>query len=118
MSNNVSWNLQLSVRDGQSENASALMKEMIESTRAESGCKHYEWFISPDGNTYHTNERFEDSDATMTHLGNFGAKFAERFLGCFEPTALFVYGAPSDAVKSVLDGFGAQYLGALGGFSR
>lgn len=118
MSNVVSWNLQLAVRDGQLENARELMKEMVESTRAESGCKSYEWFISPDNSTVHINEHYEDSDATLTHLGNFGANFAERFMGCFQPTGFYVYGKPNDAVKSVVDGFGAKYLGMLGGFSR
>ena len=118
MSNVVSWNLQLAVRDGQLENARELMKEMVESTRTESGCKNYEWFISADSSTVHINESYSDSDATLAHLGNFGANFVERFMGCFQPTAFYVYGEPSDAVKSVVDGFGAQYLGTLGGFRR
>jgi hypothetical protein len=54
----------------------------------------------------------------MVHLGTFGAKFVERFLECFEPTGLHVYGEPSDDVQAVLDNFGAVYLGTFGGFSR
>ena len=118
MSSTVSWNLQLAVRDGQLENVRTLMNEMVESTRAESGCTGYQWFISSDGTTCHLNESYVDSDATLAHLGSFGANFAERFMGCFQPTAFHVYGEPSDAVKSVLDGFGAKYFGALGGFRR
>ncbi len=66
----------------------------------------------------HIYERYADSDAALVHLGNFGAKFAERFLECFEPTSLFVYGEPSDEARAALDGLGAVYLGTVGGFSR
>ena len=52
------------------------------------------------------------------HLTNFGANFAERFLACLEPTSLTVYGDPTDDAREALDGFGASYLGTLGGFHR
>jgi hypothetical protein len=66
----------------------------------------------------HVHERYADSAAALVHLGNFGAKFAERFLQCFEPTDLYVYGEPSDEVRATLDGFGATYLETFGGFIR
>ena len=118
MSDTVSWNLQLSVREGRLNDARDLMAEMVESTRSEAGTLGYECFLSGDGTACHFLERFADSDAAMLHLGNFGAKFTERFLQCFEPTALYVYGEPSDEVRAALDGFGATYLGTFGGFSR
>ncbi len=118
MASTVSWNLQLSVRDGQLDDARGLMAEMVEATGQEAGTQGYEWFISADNSTVHICERYADSAAALEHLGNFGANFVERFLGCFEPTALYVYGEPSDEARAVLDGFGAVYLGTLGGFSR
>ena len=118
MSDTVSWNLQMSVRDGQLGDARELMPEMVESTRGEPGTLGYEWFLGADGTVCHVHERYADSDAAMVHLGNFGDKFAERFLQCFEPTALYVYGEPSDEVRAGLDGLGAVYLGTFGGFSR
>lgn len=118
MSTTVSWNLQMSVRDGCLNDARNLMTEMVAATEQEPGTHGYEWFLSEDGKTCHTNERFADSAAVMVHLGNFGSKFAERFLACFEPTSISVYGDPSAEARAALDGFGATYLGWLGGFNR
>jgi quinol monooxygenase YgiN len=106
------------VRDGRLDEARELMNEMVTATLQESGTRGYEWFLSEDGGNCHINERYADSDAVMAHLGNFGEKFAERFLACFEPTAFSVYGEPSDEARAALDGFGATYLAPLGGFSR
>ena len=94
------------------------MAEMVESTRQEAGTLGYEWFLGEEGATCHIHERYTDSDAVMAHLGNFGANFAERFLQCFEPTGLAVYGEPSSEARAALDGFGAVYLGTFGGFVR
>jgi hypothetical protein len=94
----ISWNLQMSVRDGRLNDARELMSEMVAGTREEPGTQGYEWFLR--------------------HLGNFGSKFAERFLECFEPTSLSVYGEPSAEARAALDGLGAAYLGWLGGFVR
>lgn len=116
MSNTISWNLQLSVQAGRLDDARALMNEMVAATKEESGALGYEWFVSEDGSACHINERYVDSDAVLAHLGNFGAQFAERFLACFEPTGLSVYGAPNAEARAALDGFGAAYLGDFGGF--
>ena len=118
MSDIVSWNVHMSVREGRLSDARELMPEMVESTRGEVGTLVYEWFLAVGGTVCHLNERYADSDAAMVHLGNFGTKFAERFLECFEPTGLYVYGEPSDEVRAVLDGFGAVYLRTFSGFSR
>lgn len=118
MSNDVSWNLQLSVRPGRLDDARALIAEMVEATRDEAGTVGYEWFMSEDGSACHINERYVDSDAVLAHLANFGGRFVDRFMGCFEPIALSIYGDPSAEAREVLDGFGASYLASAGGFRR
>lgn len=118
MSKGVSWNLQMSVREGHEGEVEGLMNEMVASTREEEGTVLFEWFLSDDGRTCHINEGYTDSGAVLIHLGNFGSKFADRFLGCFAPTSLSVYGEPTDEARAALDGFGAAYLGFLGGFRR
>ena len=118
MADTISWNLQLNVKEGRLDDLKVLIGEMVASTREEPGSIGYEWFLSADGSVCHINERYADSNAVMEHLGNFGAKFAERFLACLEPTGFSVYGDPSDEARAALDGFGAAYLGPVGGFSR
>jgi len=118
MSAVISLDLQLSVRDGQLEPFRALMHEMVASTRTEPGALIYEWFLSADDTVCHIHERYTDSDVTLQHLTGFGAKFAERFMACVQPTAAFVSGDPSAELREVLDSFGAVYLGWFGGFSR
>lgn len=118
MADAISWSLHLSVREGCLDDFKSLVPEMVESTRGEEGALIYEWFLSPDEKTCHIYERYADSAAALTHLGIFGARFAERFLACLEPTGFFVYGDPSPEVREVLDGFGAAYLGQFSGFGR
>ena len=119
MPETISWNLRLSVRDGKRDEVRTLMREMVASTRQdEPGAETYEWFISEDGSTCHIYERYADSEAVMAHLHNFGTKYAERFLGCLEPTDFAVYGDPSAEARAALDGFGASYYERLDGFKR
>lgn len=118
MGSAVSYVLQFSVRDGKSADGKALMNEMVKTAQAESGTTDYDWYISDDGASIHVYERFADSGAALTHLSGFGANFAERFMTCFEPTGLNVYGKPSTEVREILTGFGGKFLGPLGGFQR
>lgn len=104
MPRTISWNLQMSVRDGRLNDARDLMAEMVASTREEPGTQGFEWFLSADGKSCHINERYADSEAAVVHLGNFGSKFADRFLACFEPTSLSVYGEPSAQARATLGG--------------
>lgn len=119
MSDTISWMLELNIKPGELDNMKALMKEMVEATRAnEPGALNYEWFISEDEKTCHIYERYANSAAVMTHLGNFGRNFAKRFVAVFEPTSQVVYGNPNDELRKVLAKAGAVFMGPLDGFSR
>lgn len=118
MSKSISLIAHLSVRDGRLNDARELMNEMVAATRQETGTQKYELFISEDGKTVHANEQFADSDAVMVHLGKFGSKFGDRFLSCFEPRSLSVYGEPSGEARAAFDDLGAAYLESFGGFTR
>jgi len=114
----VSWNLRLRLNPGQGDAMRVLMDDMIASTRQEPGCIDYGWFINEAEGVVHINETYTDSAAVMVHLGNFGSKFAERFMGVFSPEGFTVFGPASAEVKSALAAFTPTYMATLGGFRR
>ena len=119
MSDNISWNIQLTVNDGHLDDLKSLMAEMIDSTDTnESGTLQYEWFMSDDETTLHVNERYTNADAMMVHIGNFGAHFAERFMTYLTIQSFTIYGAATDDIKDALDPLGAAFFAKLGGFSK
>ena len=118
MTDNIFWNLELSIKSDL-DTLTTLMNDMVAGTKNdEPGALNYEWFISEDKKTCHIYERYQDSDVVMTHLGNFGEKYGERFLAALEPIRFQVYGEPSAEVVEALAGFGAVHLKPLGGFTR
>lgn len=119
MSEHVSWMFDLTVNAGKEAELQSLMAEMVAATQAdEPGALDYEWHFSEDGTRLHLFERYVDSEATMVHLGNFGAKFMARFMGCVTPAGMVVYGAPSDAVRKGLAGLRPVYMERSAGFRR
>ncbi len=54
----------------------------------------------------------------MTHIGTFGATYADRFFALLTPHAFLLYGAPDAAVREALAGFGAVQMSPAAGFSR
>jgi quinol monooxygenase YgiN len=119
MTNNIYWLLELTINDGQIDNLNILKNDMIEATQSdEPGTLNYEWHISDDSKQLHVYERYADSAATMTHIGNFGAKFADRFLAILSPTRMTVYGDPSTELREALAGFEPVFMQDTGGFAR
>jgi len=118
MSNNVSWNLRVSINDGMLEEFRALADEMIAATATEDGALCYEWYVSEDGSTCHIIERYADSAAMMVHLGNFGANYADRFMPMVQVTSFDIYGPANDEVRNALAGFGTVHYDSIGGFNR
>lgn len=119
MSEQVSWMLDLMVNAAKEAELRNLMAEMTTATESEEpGALDYEWHFSEDGTRLHLFERYADSDATMVHLGNFGAKYMQRFMGCLTPASMVVYGSPSDAVRGALAGLNPVYMERSAGFRR
>ena len=118
MSDVVSWDLRLTVKEGELENFRALMEEMVEHTKTEEGTLVYEGFVSDDGGAVHIYERYADSSAAMIHVGGFGEKFAERFFAAVDPAGFDVYGNSDAAVREALGGMGANFMTPFGGFAR
>lgn len=119
MSDMIEWVLEMNIIDGQSDRCQALVEEMVAATQAdEPGALHYEYYISADRSTCTVLERYADNAAIMAHLGNFGAKFADRFLAIFSPVRFTVYGPANDEVMTALAGFGATNHTMIAGFQR
>ncbi len=119
MSNHIFWILDTNIREGKLDELKTLMKEMVDSTRAnEPGTLNYEWTISEDNRKCTLYERYADSAAAMVHIGTFGKNFAGRFMGCLEPKKMVVHGSPSEDVKKALMGQGAVFMAPFGGFAR
>ncbi len=119
MADTIKWVLEVDIADGKMDELKTLMTDMSAATRAdEPGTLDYEWLTDAEGGRCHILERFKDSGAAMAHLGNFGAKFAERFMAILTPTRLSVYGPATDELRGAVAGIGAVHYGEIGGFHR
>ena len=119
MTGHVYWIFELEIKSGEYDNFEKLMNEMVMATQAdEPGALNYEWSVSEDKQTCHILERFESSDAALIHMGNFGSKFAARFMEVLAPKSMTVYGDPSEAVLKAVSRMGAVVMPSVGGFSR
>ena len=119
MENHVSWIIELDVKEGKSDAATALMEKMVEVAKAnEEGTLHYEWYFNDDKTTCHIYERYENSEAVLTHLKHLNEHFMDDFMAVYEPKSLNVYGDPSDDAREALDGLGANYFAFSDGFVR
>eukprot|EP00036_Acanthoecidae_sp_10tr_P010623 CAMPEP_0182915766 /NCGR_PEP_ID=MMETSP0105_2-20130417/529_1 /TAXON_ID=81532 ORGANISM="Acanthoeca-like sp., Strain 10tr" /NCGR_SAMPLE_ID=MMETSP0105_2 /ASSEMBLY_ACC=CAM_ASM_000205 /LENGTH=304 /DNA_ID=CAMNT_0025052655 /DNA_START=911 /DNA_END=1822 /DNA_ORIENTATION=+ len=113
----------MTVNDGKLDDLKALAAEMIAWVQEkEKGTLVYEWYF-PDGSeaSVVVIERYADSGAFLTHLGNFGPNFGERFMACITPVKIAIFGDASDDLRGALAGFGVADLTFhtnLGGFDR
>jgi quinol monooxygenase YgiN len=119
MEPNISWIFELTLTTGTAAQLKALMVELVEAAKnTEPGTLAYEWTLSADEKICHVHEKYEDSDAALTHLNTFTEKFAARLMELGDATGFTVYGTPSDELKEVLKGFNGEYMSPIGGFSR
>ncbi len=114
----VSWVVQCAVKDGELDAFKELMEEMVAGESEEPGTLNYEWFISDDGSTVHIYEKYADSAAAVSHVKTFGAKWADRFMGCVDVQRVTAYGNPDEAAQKAIASMGAKQLGTWGGFAR
>lgn len=117
MDSEIAWRVELAVRPGQIANFRALTGEMVAFTRREPGVLSYQRFVSDDGASVEVYERYANSAAALAHLHSFQKHFSARFVGMVERRRFTVFGNPSDALRAVLDGFGATYLRPFGDFA-
>ncbi|HSM72742.1 MAG TPA: antibiotic biosynthesis monooxygenase [Anaerolineales bacterium] len=119
MNDNVIVIGDMSIKSGEFENFKALVNEMVETTKAnEPNTMIYEFYINEDNKHCQTYERYVDSAALLTHIGNFGEKYAERLWAIAESKGFSVYGNLSDELFEITSRAGAVFLTPFGGFVR
>jgi quinol monooxygenase YgiN len=112
----ISWWVELIVRPGCLDVFEALTGEMVASTRAESGVLAYQRFISEDRQIVYVHECYENSDAAAAHLVKFAATFGERYGRLVTRNRFVVFGDPNEALRTLLDRYGATYHRPFGAF--
>jgi quinol monooxygenase YgiN len=117
MSDQIYWLLEADILPGQLANFESVARDLIASTQSEPGTLNYEWSLNADKTVGHIYERYENSQALITHVQGFG-RFAERFMQACRPTRFQVYGKVSEEAKAHLADLHPVYFSELGGFSR
>ncbi|WP_231701081.1 putative quinol monooxygenase [Aliiruegeria sabulilitoris] len=113
----VHWHITMTVNAGQADAVKPLLDRMVAATQAnEPGALVYDYM--GDGDQVHISERYADNAAAMTHMGNFGANFAEEFMQTFSITSVAVYGPAGDDLKEVLAPFSPIFMPQISGFAR
>src|SRR5215467_3482650 len=112
----ISWWVELVVQPGCLDEFETLTGEMVASTRAESGVLAYQRFISEDRKAVYVYECYKDSDAAVAHLVKFAATFGERYGSLVTRKRFVVLGDPNDALRTLLDRYGATYYQSFGAF--
>jgi quinol monooxygenase YgiN len=112
----IAWRVELAVKPGQLDDFEKLTGEMVASALNECGVLSYQRFVSENEAQVHVYERYSSSAAALAHLENFKTRFATRFEAMVTRRQFTVFGQPDQALKVVLDRFGAVYLRPFGDF--
>jgi hypothetical protein len=99
MCGEISWQVELTVKPGELDNFRALTREMVESTKRESGVLIYERFVSEDDKVVYVYERYADSAAAAAHLLAFGKMYRDPFMNMVDRRRFTVFGTATDALR-------------------
>ena len=114
----VQYIIELTIAEGkEAEFASKAAAYSAATKDAEPGTLGYNWYRAENGATCVLHERFETSEALLTHLGNVGPSLPE-LLAIAPITRFEVLGAVSDEARATLDTLGVAHFKHLAGFTR
>jgi quinol monooxygenase YgiN len=114
----VAWLFELEVAPENRKALEALVPEMVEETKkAEPGSRAYQVFMD-DGSAVCVYERYDDSEAALEHMKNFGEKFAGRFMALVKPVRFTLLGSPSAELLEVVGPIGALVHTPLSGYVK
>jgi quinol monooxygenase YgiN len=115
--NEIAWLFELEVAPEHREAFEAMLPEMIEATGSgEAGSRAYQFFAN--GTTVCAYERYDDSDAALEHMKNFGATFAQRFMTYGKPVRFTLLGNPSPELAEVVAPIGAVVHTVIAGYVK
>lgn len=117
-SQQVYWTYTGSIKPGRLDDFRQLVGEAVASTASEPGTLEYQYNLAPDKRTFDIVERYVDSNAVVTHVNGFKAKYGKRFVADTTGTRFAVYGPVNAEAKQVLTGFKPIYMSPIDGFVR
>lgn len=117
MRSQIYWILKCDVNAGMQAGLNAVATKFCERTAGEEGVVAYEWSLSEDGKRLHVYERYSNSDAALTHLGNVGPILDELF-ALVTPREIVCYGNASEAFRNAMKDFPMCYMKTFDGFHK
>ena len=120
MSDQIDFQIDLKVADGQLENFKGLVAEMISFIKTEEPeTLIYNWYISE---AYHKGtllERYKNNQAAIKHVNNFvSGKYVDRLMSICTFESIIILGDASDELKETLKVFTEDFRIHIGGFVR
>jgi quinol monooxygenase YgiN len=113
----IAWLFELELKPENRAAFEALVPEMVEETRkAEPGSRAYQIFVNE--GSVNVFERYDDSEAALEHMKNFGERFAGRFMALVTPVRFTLLGSPSPELLEVVGPIGAIVNTPLGGYVK
>jgi quinol monooxygenase YgiN len=113
----IAWLFELELKPENRAAFEVLVPEMVEETRkAEPGSRAYQIFVNE--GSVNVFERYDDSEAALEHMKNFGERFAGRFMALVTPVRFTLLGSPSPELLEVVGPIGAIVNTPLGGYVK
>lgn len=117
MRNDIYWLVDCKVKPGKLEDYQAAIRPLIEATRAEPGNHTYDYSISDDGTRIMIFERYDDSEAIVSHVTQVFSQYAEGFSAGVDIESFTVFAEHlSPEAKEILDAFGCTYMASFDGY--
>jgi quinol monooxygenase YgiN len=99
------------IQPGKSDAFRSIASKCIEAVRAnemDKGCSRYDWYYNDDFSICDVLETYSGNEAIFEHMNNVGPHLQE--LMAISEFSGSIYGDPSDAVKSAMEGMDVVFL--------
>jgi quinol monooxygenase YgiN len=114
----IYWILTCSVQPAQLADFKKIVGQLVAAAKDEPGTLAYEFSIDASQSTVDIFERYQDSNAIVSHVEQTFGPLAERFLALAKVSRFVVYGMPGIEAKRLLAGFNPAYMTPFDGFTR